>query len=54
MKLQFSSKALKTFELLKKQSPELSEKIKTIVKDILLHPTDIYDVNHIFISVYIK
>lgn len=40
MKLQFSSKALNTFELLKKQSPELSEKIKTIVKDILLHPTE--------------
>ncbi len=38
MKLQFSSKALTTFELVKKNSPELAEKIKSILKDMLLHP----------------
>ena len=40
MKLQFSSKALTTFELVKKNSPELAEKIKSILKDILLHPAE--------------
>ena len=40
MKLQFSSKALTTFELVKKNSPELSEKIKSILKDMLLHPAE--------------
>lgn len=40
MKLQFSSKALKTFELVKKNSPELAEKIKSILKDMLLHPAE--------------
>ena len=40
MKLQFSSKALTTFELVKKNSPELAEKIKSILKDILLHPSE--------------
>lgn len=40
MKLQFSSKALATFELVKKNSPELAEKIKSILKDMLLHPAE--------------
>lgn len=40
MKLQFSSKALTTFELVKKNSPELAEKIKSILKDMLLHPAE--------------
>ena len=40
MKLQFSSKALTTFELVKKKSPELAEKIKSILKDMLLHPAE--------------
>ena len=40
MKLQFSSKALTTFELVKKNSPELAEKIKLILKDMLLHPAE--------------
>ena len=40
MKLQFSSKALTTFELVKKNSPELAEKIKLILKDMLLHPSE--------------
>lgn len=40
MKLQFSSKALTTFELVKKNSPELAEKIKSILKDMLLHPSE--------------
>lgn len=40
MKLQFSSKALTTFELVKKKSPELAEKIKSILKDMLLHPSE--------------
>lgn len=40
MKLQFSSKALTTFELVKKNSSELSEKIKSILKDMLLHPAE--------------
>lgn len=40
MKLQFSSKALAAFELVKKNSPELAEKIKLILKDMLLHPAD--------------
>ena len=40
MKLQFSSKALATFELVKKKSPELAEKIKSILKDMLLHPSE--------------
>lgn len=40
MKLQFSSKALTTFELVKKNSPELAGKIKSILKDMLLHPAE--------------
>lgn len=40
MKLQFSSRALTTFELVKKNSPELAEKIKSILKDMLLHPAE--------------
>lgn len=40
MKLQFSSKAFTTFELVKKNSPELAEKIKSILKDMLLHPSE--------------
>ena len=40
MKLQFSSKALTTFELVKKNSPELAEKIKSILRDMLLHPSE--------------
>ena len=40
MKLQFSSIALTTFELVKKNSPELAEKIKSILKDMLLHPAE--------------
>jgi toxin YoeB len=40
MKLQFSSKALAAFELVKKNSPELAEKIKSILKDMLLHPAE--------------
>lgn len=40
MKLQFSSKALAAFELVKKNSPELAEKIKLILKDMLLHPAE--------------
>lgn len=40
MKLQFSSKSLTTFELVKKNSPELAEKIKSILKDMLLHPAE--------------
>lgn len=40
MKLQFSSKALTTFELVKKNFPELAEKIKSILKDMLLHPAE--------------
>lgn len=40
MKLQFSSKALTTFELVKKNSPELAAKIKSILKDMLLHPAE--------------
>lgn len=40
MKLQFSSKALTTYELVKKNSPELAEKIKSILKDMLLHPAE--------------
>ena len=40
MKLQFSSKALTTFELVKKNSPDLAEKIKSILKDMLLHPSE--------------
>ena len=40
MKLQFSSKALAAFELVKKNSPELAEKIKSILKDMLLHPSE--------------
>lgn len=40
MKLQFSNNALTTFELVKKNSPERAELIKTILKDTLLHPTE--------------
>ena len=40
MKLQFSSKALAAFELVKKNSPELAAKIKSILKDMLLHPAE--------------
>lgn len=40
MILQFSSKALTTFELVKKNSPELAEKIKSILKDMLFHPAE--------------
>ena len=40
MKLQFSSRALTTFELVKKNSPELAEKIKSILKNMLLHPAE--------------
>lgn len=40
MKLQFSSRTLTTFELVKKNSPELAEKIKSILKDMLLHPAE--------------
>lgn len=38
MKLQFSAKALETYNVIKQSSPTLSDRIKEIIKDILLHP----------------
>ena len=38
MKLQFSAKALATYNAIKLNSPDLSARIKEIIKDAMLHP----------------
>lgn len=38
MKLQFSAKALETYSIVKKSSPNLAGHIKEIIEDTLLHP----------------
>lgn len=38
MKLEFTPNALKCYQVIKNAAPQVAEKIKTILKDTLLHP----------------